>query len=140
MAALVAAGKVVLAPCVQIRPYDLVIEEDGSFFRVQCKTGRLFRGAVAFRPHRLRAAKRETGWIRRVTNYKGDVDFFGVFCPEIESVYLVPIGVVNTSMSCFLRLTPPKNGQKKGIRWAEDYLVVPQYNPPVMILDDTIDD
>ncbi|HEY7428102.1 MAG TPA: group I intron-associated PD-(D/E)XK endonuclease [Gemmataceae bacterium] len=140
LAALVAAGKVVLTPCVHVRPYDFVIEEDRSFFRVQCKTGRLFRGAVCFRPHRLRAAKQETGWVRRVTDYKGEVDFFGVFCPETDSVYLVPIEVVNTSKFCFLRVTPPKNNQKKGIRWAEDYLVVPRYSPPMMILDDAIDD
>ena len=59
--ALVSAGKVVLVLPLHVRPYDLVIEEEGQFFRVQCKTGRLFRGAVCFRPHRLRAARRERG-------------------------------------------------------------------------------
>src|SRR6266542_2083306 len=82
LAALVEAGKIGLAPCVNVCPYDLVIEEVGKFFRVQCKTGRLFRGAVYFRPHRLRAAKRETGWKRLVTDYAGDVDYFGVYCPD----------------------------------------------------------
>src|SRR6516164_746054 len=91
LAALTAADKVVLAPCVAVRPYDFVIEDGGRFLRVQCKTGRLFRGAVYFRPHRLRAAKRETGWERRVTDYRGEVDLFAGYCPETDGVYLVPI-------------------------------------------------
>src|SRR5262249_58072831 len=89
--ALVAAGKVVLVLPLHVRPYDLVIEERRQFFRVQCKTGRLFRGAVCFRTFSLRAAKRETGWVRRVYDYRGDVDFFGVYCPDNDEVYLVPI-------------------------------------------------
>ncbi len=123
--ALVAAGKVVLAPCVHVRPYDLVIDEDGRFLRVQCKTGRLIRGAIYFRPHRLRAAKRETGWVRRVTTYEGQVDFFGVYCPENNGVYLVPITDIPTLRTCSLRLTPAKNNQNKRIHWAKDYAVTP---------------
>jgi hypothetical protein len=125
LAALTVAGKVVLAPCVNVRPYDFVLEEDGRFFRVQCKTGRLFRGAVCFRPHRLRAAKRATGWERRVTDYQGVVDYFGVYCPENDNVYLVPIDVVTTPRICTLRVTPARNNQSSRIRWARDYLVVP---------------
>jgi hypothetical protein len=128
LAALTVAGKVVLAPCVQIRPYDFVIEDGGHFFRVQCKTGRLFRGAVCFRPHRLRAAKRETGWERRVTDYRGAVDYFGVYCPENNSVYLVPMDMVTTPRVCTLRVNPPRNNQCKKIRWAKDYLVLPTDN------------
>ena len=126
LAALTLAGKIVLMPCVAIRPYDFVIEDEGRFFRVQCKTGRLFRGAVCFRPHRLRAANRETGWERRITDYQGVIDFFGVYCPENDCVYLVPIDVVTTTCICTLRVTVAKNNQSKRIRWAKDYLVVPQ--------------
>lgn len=59
--ALVEAGKRILRPEGEGCPYDLVIDEDGLFFRVQCKTGRLKKGAILFPTHRLRAAKRETG-------------------------------------------------------------------------------
>src|SRR5262249_40775627 len=89
MAALIEAGKFVLTPYVNVRPYDLVLDEGGQFCRVQVKTGRLFRGAICFRPHRLRAARRETGWQRRVTDYRGEVDYFGVYCPDNDGVYLV---------------------------------------------------
>jgi PD-(D/E)XK endonuclease len=125
MAALAAAGKVVLVPYVNVRPYDLVMEEQETFLRVQCKTGRVFRGAIFFRPHRLRAAKRETGWERRVTDYRGEVDSFGIYCPENDRVYLVPIADVGIQRICYLRLMPAKNNQNKRIRWAKDYEVVP---------------
>jgi hypothetical protein len=140
LAALTATGKLVLMPVVNVCPYDLVIDDGGSFSRVQCKTGRMFRGAVYFRPHRLRAARRETGWERRVTDYRGEVDFFGVYCPEIERVYLVPIGAVSSYRICSLRVTPPKNNQMKRIRWADEYLVVPPDVPPVFNIEELLDD
>jgi hypothetical protein len=129
LAALTIAGKVVLTPCVNVRPYDYVIEEEGRFSRLQCKTGRLFRGAVCFRPHRLRAARRSTGWERRVKDYRGDVDSFGVYCPDNDCVYLVPIDIVTTSHVCTLRVASARNNQSKKIRWAKDYLVLPRDNP-----------
>lgn len=137
MAALVEAGKVVLAPCVNVCAYDLVMEEGARFFRIQCKTGRIFRGAIYFRPHRLRAAKRETGWHRRVTDYQGDVDYFGVYCPENSGVYLVPIAKVSSHRICSLRLTPARNNQAKRIRWASDYVVTPllAQNKPAGLFD-----
>jgi hypothetical protein len=125
LCALTVAGKVVLTPTIHVRPYDFVIEDGERFLRVQVKTGRLFRGAVCFRPHRLRAAKRVTGWARRVTDYRGDVDLFGVYCPENDSVYLVPIDVVSRPNLCTLRVRPAKNNQRKRVRWAKEYLVVP---------------
>lgn len=140
LAALTTAGKVVLLPCLQVRPYDLVIEEGGVFFRVQCKTGRLLRGAVCFRPHRLRAARRETGWERRVTDYKGEVDFFGIYCPDNDAVYLVPMTVVPTHRVCSLRVAAPRNNQNKRVRWAHEYLVTPQWSPQVPSLETVPDD
>jgi hypothetical protein len=125
MAALVEAGKAVLAPCVSVLPYDLAIDEGGHLNRVQCKTGRLVRGAIYFRSHRLRAAKRESGWQRRVRDYAGDIDSFGVFCPDNGGVYLVPIEALPGRRVCSLRLTPPKNNQRRRIRWAKDFEVLP---------------
>lgn len=38
----------VLKPFGDSQRYDLVIEHDGRFKRVQCKTGRLVQGAIEF--------------------------------------------------------------------------------------------
>ncbi len=124
MTALVEAGKMVWVPCFVVARYDLVIEEPGRFYRVQCKTGRLHCGAVCFRPHSLRAANRETGWVRRILPYDGEVDYFGIYCPDNDKVYLVPISET-TSRGCSLRVAAPRNNQSKRVRWAKDFEVVP---------------
>ena len=48
MAALLKHGKNVLMPFGDNCRYDLVVEQEGLFFRIQCKTGRMSRGAVVF--------------------------------------------------------------------------------------------
>ena len=123
--ALIESGRVVLVPWMQVLRYDLVIEEHGRFSRVQCKTAQLFRGAIYFRPQSLRAAKSESGWNRVAAGYQGEIDFFGVYCPDNSKVYLIPLNEANTRGTCFLRIDPPKNNQQKRIRWAEQYEVRP---------------
>jgi hypothetical protein len=127
---LIEAGKVVLFPWVQVARYDLVIEDGGEFSRVQCKTGQLVGGAVYFRPQSLTAARRETGWDRLPSGYQGQIDYFGVYCPDNDKVYLIPIGDAATRGTCFLRIDPPKNNQRKRIRWAADYEVTPRSGGP----------
>jgi len=117
LAALLRAGKVVLQPFGDNQRYDLVIEDDRKFVRVQCKTGRIKGGAVLFdtcssQAHRGRGKK----------DYRGQADVFGVYCPERDEVYLVPVDDVGRT-SATLRLEPPKNGQTKGVRLAVEYLL-----------------
>jgi hypothetical protein len=46
---------------------------------------------------------------------------FGVFYPPLERVYLVPVGLNDTEIN--LRLAPPRNNQRRRIRWAADFEV-----------------
>jgi hypothetical protein len=125
-AALVEAGKFLWTCYVREARSDFLMEDqEGRIFRVQCKTGHLFRGAVQFQTYSLRAARRGTEWRRVRRDYQGQIDFFGVYCPDNRKVYLVPIEDVPTTRMCHLRLTPPKNNQRRGIRWARDYEVRP---------------
>jgi hypothetical protein len=125
MAALVEAGRFVWTPFVHsaLRADLLIEEEDGSFARVQAKTGHIIGGAVNFPTQSLRAARRETEWRRVARDYQGDIEYFGVYCPDNGKVYLVPIQDVPNKRAACLRIDPPKNNQKKGIRWAEEYEV-----------------
>jgi hypothetical protein len=123
-AALLDAGALLLYPW-RVGRYDLAIDEGERVARVQCKTGQLHCGAVVFRPHSLRAAKRETGWRRIKRDYRGQIEYFGVYCPDNRTVYLVPIEDVPCTGGCYLRVDPPKNNQRKKIRWAKDYEVIP---------------
>src|SRR5262249_33120156 len=121
IAALARMGKPPLLPLGDTRRYDFVVEdEDGRFLRVQCKTGRIVRGAIGFPTSSMHAPSR-TG-LEKTTrrSYRGQVDLFGVYCPENGKVYLVPGEDVRESLG-FLRVDPPKNNQQTHIRWATDY-------------------
>jgi hypothetical protein len=56
-------------------------------------------------------------------DYEGQIDDFAVYCPELGSVYLIPIEDVPTRTSAMLRVNPPRNGQLKRIRLAAAYEV-----------------
>jgi len=55
-----------------------------------------------------------------VRNYAGQVDLFVVYCPDNGKVYVIPAEEIPTS-GMYLRVDPPRNRQRKGVRWAEDY-------------------
>jgi hypothetical protein len=55
------------------------------------------------------------------TRYLGEVDFFGVYCVETGGVYLIPIGDALLRREGALRVDPPKNNQRKFIRYAAQY-------------------
>jgi hypothetical protein len=121
--ALVEAGKLVYTLPWQVARWDLAFEDERGFFRVQCKTGRLYRGNICFRPYSLRAATGATGWRRLPAGYRGQVEFFGIYCPDNQSVYLVPVEEAATRTTT-LRLEPTRNNQKKRVRWADDFLLM----------------
>jgi len=95
---------------------DLVYEDGAGFRRVQCKTSRLLGDVVAF------CTCSNTKNVRK--DYRADVDVFGVYSPELDQVFLVPVGDV-PARAGHLRLRPTRNGQAKGVRWARDYLLAP---------------
>jgi hypothetical protein len=119
LAALVHAGYSPLLPFGAGHPYDIALDHAGKLLRVQCKTGRLLKNGVVFFPTAI--------WCRSMSyrSYRGDVDYFGVYCPGAEEVYLVPIGDV-PQRAASLRVAPPRNGQCSGVRWARDYVIWPK--------------
>lgn len=118
LAELVKAGLDVLLPFGDSSRYDLVVDFDKHFVRVQCKTAHIEDEVVSFST--CSSTLHTKAGSRR--NYRGEADYFGVFCPEIEKVYLVPVEDCGDTEAS-LRLTPTKSGQKKGIKMAEDYEV-----------------
>jgi len=84
LATLLQQGKKVLLPFNGASRYDLLLDEDGKFVRVQCKTGRIRKGFVVFNAYSVTSAG--------TRNYtKEEVDLFGVFCPDNGVTYFVPI-------------------------------------------------
>lgn len=111
-------GYVVLTPYGGNHRYDLVIEDaERRFWRIQCKTARIDNDAVIkfdTANHNVTGEKRES------RHYRGECDYFAVYSPELNKVYLVPIDEVSTTRAN-LRLTPPKNKNQHGYRMAKDY-------------------
>jgi hypothetical protein len=114
LAALAGAGKPILIPFGP-RRYDLAYEEDGRLLKVQCKTGKVRKGAIHFP-----TSSADRHFIRR--DYREDVDFFGVYCHSRREVYLVPVEDVPVRAAT-LRIEPSLNGQRQGIRPAAPYLL-----------------
>jgi hypothetical protein len=97
--------------------YDMVIEKDAQFPRLQCKAGRYENGVVRFNAC-------SSNWFnkirKRYTNE--EIDYFAVYCEHTGKVYLVSVEEIDGS-DASLRIEPTANNQQKGIRWAKDYEV-----------------
>ena len=95
---------------------DFIAAQGAETVRVQVKSARLVGDAVVFHTCSY------TG--NQARRYEGEVDAFGVYSPDLGTCCLVS----NTDLStrgCYLRTAPPRNNQRKGIRWARDYLIGP---------------
>jgi hypothetical protein len=121
MLALNAAGFAVSIPFGENTRYDLVIDDGKTLARVQCKTGRLRSGAIRFATCSCYGHHRNPLTARQ--DYRGQVDFFAVYCPETKGVYLVPIEDLDVRVQAALRVTPARNGQERGIRLADRYAI-----------------
>jgi hypothetical protein len=115
--ALLQAGYRTPLPFGDGHPYDLAFDQNGELRRVQCKTGRMMNEAVYF-PTSIWC--RDSKW----RPYRDDGDYFGVYCPDTDAVYLVPISDLRCPGSRGVPVVnPTKNNQAKGVRWAKDYVL-----------------
>jgi hypothetical protein len=119
MAALELAGYAIFLPFGENTRYDLVIDDGAALWRVQCKTGRLRGGAVRFKTCSTYAHHPNPKLAKR--DYVGEIDHFAVYCPETYGVYLITIEDIAVRQKGALRVDPPRNGQKRRIRFAADY-------------------
>ena len=115
LAALIESGYIVSKPFGDGHKYDLIIDDGVTLRRVQCKTGRLKSGCVVFNAYSV--AGNSNG---KRQGYKGAADVFGVYCPDNQQVYLVPVDEVGTC-DTLLRVEQTLNNQQKRVRWARDY-------------------
>lgn len=119
MIALNDLGFAIFVPFGENTRYDLVIDDGAHLARVHRKTGRLRRGAVRWSAcssyaHHLNAQTPQR-------DYLGEIDYFGIHCPDNGGVYLVPIEDAQVRRKGALRVDPAKNGQRKLIREAARY-------------------
>ena len=118
IAALLKRGYKVLLPFGEGHRYDLVIDDGGEFIRIQVKTGRLLgNGSINFK-----ASSTHTHRGGGTASYRGQIEYFGVYCADVEQCYLIPVNDVGEAMG-YLRVEPTKNNQSAGIRFADDYVL-----------------
>ena len=117
--ALLRSGRIVLRPLSGALRYDLAVDPGGGALqRIQCKTGKLRRGAIVFR------VCSADGRRPRGIPYQGQVEAFGVYCPDTGRSYLVPMTAIDRgSSTARLRVEPARNGQSRRIRLAEDFAI-----------------
>jgi hypothetical protein len=117
-----AAGYELYVPFGENTRCDLIVGDGARLLRIQCKTGRLRNGTIIFKVCSSYAHHRAP--IAPQRDYHGEIDVFGVYCHETGQVYMVPIEEVGRQTAS-LRIDPPKNGQRRRIRIASDYELVP---------------
>ena len=116
MSAYIRAGFTVAVPFGTGAPYDLIVDAGPRLCRVQVKTGWLRNGCILFK--KLRRVREAHPYAARLYG-ESEVDYFAVYYPPAETVYVVPLKECNGG-GC-LRLAPVHNGQQKLIRWAIDF-------------------
>ena len=114
-----ARGYDLLVPFGENTRYDLVIDDGERLAKVQCKTGRIRQGAVVFKV--CSSYAHHPNPKQRFRRYGESVDFYGVHCPDNGGVYLVPAAEFRDDFAVALRVEPPKNFQRRRIRYAAPY-------------------
>ena len=110
---LIKSGYVVLQTINPNSSYDLVIEKEKVFQRIQVKYLTPKNGILRIE---LEKPKRKTASYR-----VRDVDAFGVYDPTHHKFYLIPIDKITSKSDFWLRVEKPKNAQTKNVHLAEEF-------------------
>ncbi len=116
MSAYIKAGFTVSVPFGTGAPYDLIVDNGSCLYKVQVKTGWRCKGCILYRSTR-RVREAHPYAARPYT--ETEVDYFAIYHPPTDSIYVVPFKICSGN-GC-LRLDPVHNGQQKLIRWARDF-------------------
>ena len=73
------------------------------------------------RPKRPGPELYTVSYARPKVSYHGKAEWFGVYSPDTEKVYMVAVSESGKGSEMKLRLHPTKNNQEKNVNWARDY-------------------
>ena len=100
--------------------YDFIADVNGQLLKIQVKTSSLKdENAIKFS---CRTTHVNCSGVKNVRYNENEIDYFAAYWNN--QCYLVPIS--ECSVEKTLRFQPPKNGQIKGITFAEDYILEKQ--------------
>jgi prevent-host-death family protein len=113
-------GVSVLRPVVEHARYDLAFEIGDRILRVQCKWGALDDDGAVIKVSLRSSWLTPAGYVH--SPYTPDeIDLVAVYCGELHRCYLLPSALACGRTSVYLRLVPPRNGQRASINLAEDF-------------------
>ena len=112
---LVSAGIHVFLPFGGGLPFDLgaVLPPEGRLARIQVKSGRIRSGCIEFNTW-------STDHGQGRGSYLGRADLIAVQVPEWADILMVPVEECIPFRRRF-RIDPPRNNQRTGVRFADDY-------------------
>lgn len=100
--------------------YDLILDIDNKLYKIQIKHSSEYvdsNGEIEYIKFNCTWQSHNITGYNRNKYQKNEVDFFATFYNG--QCYLVPVS--ECSMQKILRIKPPKNNQRKGINFLEDY-------------------
>jgi prevent-host-death family protein len=110
----------VLRPVAEHGRYDLAFEIGGRIHRIQCKWGSFDPQDGVIKVNLESSFLTPSGYVR--TPYSaGEIDFFAVYCGQLDRCYLLPIGFVDGRRAIYLRLSPSRNRQRACINLAKRF-------------------
>ena len=110
-------GYIVALPFGDYGDWDLLVQRKKKFEKVQVKYAAITDGWI---PVRNRCHSVLAGRVTDTYQYNDRVDWLAVYEPGSRQCYYVASDELRGGQMV-LRIDPPKNGQKDGIRWAKDY-------------------
>jgi len=114
LAKFIERGEVVLLPWGDNQRFDMVLYRNNKFIRIQCKTGKIVNGTI-------RCNAKSTNWnTLEHYDYKGQIEFFAIYCPDNKKCYMISVDDVGISQIS-LRIDIPKHGNQYSFKWAKDY-------------------
>lgn len=103
----------VLFPYGENHPYDLAVEKNKRFLRVQVKYATPKNGVLEVN------CRSSNNW--SILHYTSkEIDLIAVYNPKDQKIYYIPVSKINHS-ELKLRIEPSKNNQKSKIHFAEDF-------------------
>lgn len=99
--------------------YDLIVDDGEKLHRVQVKSVESTEDVVLIRTERT-----YTSGNRIVSRRYAQTDFdlLAVYDRRMDACYTLPVWMVADKSAISLRLTPPRNNQKKGVLFAGDFV------------------
>ena len=108
----------VLRPMSEGGRYDLAIDLEPRILRIQVKWASRKGDVLVVRTVTSRCTSR--GYVKS-TYTRHEIDAIGVFSPDVDRCYLIPVEDMEGRTGLHLRLAPSRNNQEIGVRWAADY-------------------